>query len=147
MPASPVVQLRVPGDVLAAVDETRGETSRSAWILAAITSRLSPPAAVDLRDLMGADGTEERAAAALSPRSVTGTGLTADMLPALDPPLTAVDLRVYLDATDVMSQPKPAPKPKTRRAPAAEKPRAASGGCKHEHVLKGWCRECRTGGH
>lgn len=112
MPASPVVQLRVPGDVLAAVDETRGETSRSAWILAAITSRLSPPAAV------------------LSPRPVTGTGLTADMLPAA-----------------TASNAQRAPKPKTRRAPAAAKPRAASGGCKHEHVLKGWCRECKTGGH
>ena len=64
MPASPVVQVRVPGDVLAKVDETRGTVSRSAWILAAITSRLSPPAAV------------------LSPRRVTGTGLSADMLPA-----------------------------------------------------------------
>ena len=130
MPASPVVQLRVPGDVLAAVDETRGETSRSAWILAAITSRLSPPAAVDLRDLMGADGTEERAAAALSPRSVTGTGLTADMLPAA-----------------TASNAQRAVKPKAPATETPRKPRAASGGCKHEHVLKGWCRECKTGGH
>jgi hypothetical protein len=40
--ASPVVQVRVPETVLAAVDEVRGEESRSAWILGAIGLRLSP---------------------------------------------------------------------------------------------------------
>lgn len=41
-----------------------------------------------------------------------------------------------------------------RSAPVAESsrkpPRAApseNGPCKHAHAIKGWCRECRTGGH
>ena len=29
---------------------------------------------------------------------------------------------------------------------AARKPHAGSG-CKHKHAVKGWCRECGTGGH
>lgn len=40
--ATPVVQLRVPEPVLAAVDEARGDESRSTWILGAIGLRLSP---------------------------------------------------------------------------------------------------------
>ena len=44
----------------------------------------------------------------------------------------------------------PAPPPKARPG-AVEVPkfREPSGGkpCKHEHALKGWCRECGTGGH
>jgi hypothetical protein len=40
--ASPVVRLSVPEPVLAAIDEVRGEESRSAWILGAIGLRLSP---------------------------------------------------------------------------------------------------------
>jgi hypothetical protein len=39
---NPVVQVRVPEPVLAAVDEVRGDESRSAWILGAIGLRLSP---------------------------------------------------------------------------------------------------------
>lgn len=39
---NPVVQVRVPETVLAAVDEIRGDESRSAWILGAIGLRLSP---------------------------------------------------------------------------------------------------------
>jgi hypothetical protein len=38
--ASPVVQLRVPEDMLAAVDGTRGDGTRSAWILALIEREL-----------------------------------------------------------------------------------------------------------
>jgi hypothetical protein len=43
--ASPVVQLRVPEDMLAAVDGTRGDGTRSAWILSLIE-----------RELLGGDG-------------------------------------------------------------------------------------------
>lgn len=40
--ASPVVQVRIPDPVLAAVDEARSDESRSQWILGAIGLRLSP---------------------------------------------------------------------------------------------------------
>lgn len=39
--ASPVVQVRVPGDLLARVDAARGERSRSAWIIYAIGAALA----------------------------------------------------------------------------------------------------------
>ena len=39
---SPVVQVRIPETVLAAVDEARGTESRSAWIMGAVGLRLSP---------------------------------------------------------------------------------------------------------
>jgi hypothetical protein len=42
--ASPPVQVRIPAVTLAAVDEARGDESRSAWILGAIGLRLSPVA-------------------------------------------------------------------------------------------------------
>ena len=38
--AAPVVQLRVPEDMLAAVDGARGAGTRSAWILALIEREL-----------------------------------------------------------------------------------------------------------
>lgn len=38
--ASPVVQLRIPADMLAAVDGARGEDNRSAWILSLIERQL-----------------------------------------------------------------------------------------------------------
>ena len=38
--AAPVVQLRVPEDMLAAVDGARGDGTRSAWILALIEREL-----------------------------------------------------------------------------------------------------------
>ena len=40
--ASPVVHLRIPVDILTALDEARGDESRSVWILGAIGLRLSP---------------------------------------------------------------------------------------------------------
>jgi len=42
--ASPVVQVRVPGDLLARLDEARSEVPRSAWIVAAIEHALGPAA-------------------------------------------------------------------------------------------------------
>ena len=32
------------------------------------------------------------------------------------------------------------------RKPRRTEP-SGNGQCKHEHAIKGWCRECRTGGH
>lgn len=44
--ASTPVQVRIPEPVLAALDEARGDESRSAWVLGAIGLRLSPLAEV-----------------------------------------------------------------------------------------------------
>jgi hypothetical protein len=64
--ASPVVQVRIPETVLAAVDEVRGDESRSAWILGAIGLRLSPLA--------------EAVAAVIDPAADPGTVIPAAVL-------------------------------------------------------------------
>ena len=47
--ASPVVQLRVPEDMLSEIDDVRGEESRSAWLLRLAGRELSVPSpAADL---------------------------------------------------------------------------------------------------
>lgn len=65
--AAPVVQLRVPEDMLAAVDGARGDGTRSAWILALIKREF-------LDD--GGQGSADTpaGAAAASPLGATGTG-------------------------------------------------------------------------
>ena len=61
--ASPVVQLRVPEDLLARIDEARSSTSRSGFILSAIESALGSgpgdpvqPAAQDVLARAGRSG-------------------------------------------------------------------------------------------
>jgi hypothetical protein len=41
MAGSPVVQLRIPGETLAAIDAARGPDSRTAWVLALIERGLA----------------------------------------------------------------------------------------------------------
>jgi hypothetical protein len=45
MANSPVVQLRVPADLLVAIDSARGDETRSAWLIAAARQRIEPPVA------------------------------------------------------------------------------------------------------
>ena len=57
-------------------------------------------------------------------------GIAAVVSPGAGPP-ALIDVRHPVAA--------PSRKPRT---PAASEPP-----CKHEHAIKGWCRECFTGGH
>ena len=97
---SPVVQLRVPPEVLARLDSAlqHGE-SRSSWIVEAIRMRLGEVAGEVVRR------PAERARASSLPPG---------------------------------------------RAPVAEsssRPRAEPGKCRHPRALRGWCNDCKTGGH
>lgn len=39
-----------------------------------------------------------------------------------------------------------APRKPRARKPAEDRPVVVPG-CKHEHAVKGWCKDCRSGGH
>ena len=71
-PGSPVVQLRVPKDTLARLDDARGEETRSAWVLRLIDRELSgqttapPPATIPSLAAIG-DGEPGNGAVCMGP--------------------------------------------------------------------------------
>lgn len=65
-------------------------------------------------------------------------GLLADVVPGGVPPVPPPP-EVVTEAVVGIERPAP------RKARAAGS--GPGGGCRHPHVVKGWCRECGTGGH
>jgi len=72
---------------------------------------------------------------ALARRELPGAGGT---VPDVGPPAPAVRARRPAAAVAFREPAGAVP---------AGRPRGSSGACKHPRVLKGWCKDCMTGGH
>jgi hypothetical protein len=64
------------------------------------------------------------------------------LLPIIDAGVAALGGTAPVPVPVPVAEPSAEPR---NRAPADTAPEAST--CKHRHVIKGWCRECRTGGH